>query len=97
LALLRKLLSSSSSSSDTSSKLDKLFQILNTSAADDKNTSSSSSSKLNRLLSFFNTSGSSSSSNLQLAMKLINLAQGNGGLSSLSVSDMKSLVKFVSG
>jgi hypothetical protein len=60
--------------------------------------SSSSSNKLNRLLGFFDTHGSSfSSTNLQLAMKLLNLAQGNGGLSSLNTTDMKSLIKFVSG
>lgn len=79
LALLKKFLFSSSSSSlssssDKSSKLDKLFQLLSNSAADDKN--------------------KSSSNNLQLALKLINLAQGNDGLSSLSINDMKSLIKF---
>jgi len=98
LALLKKILfsSSSSSSSDKNNRLDKLFQILNNSTADDKNESSSSSSnKLNRLLGFFDTHGSST--NLQLAMKLLNLAQGNGGLSSLSTTDMKSLIKFISG
>jgi len=96
LALLKKFLhSSSSSSSDKNSRLDKLFQILSNSAADDKNESSSTSNKLNRLLGFFDTHGSST--NLQLAMKLLNLAQGNGGLSSLSTTDVKSLIKFISG
>jgi hypothetical protein len=95
LALLKKILfSSSSSSSDKNNRLDKLFQILNNSTDDDKNESSSS-NKLNRLLGFFDTHGSST--NLQLAMKLLNLAQGNGGLSSLNTTDMKSLIKFVSG
>lgn len=74
--------------SDSFSKLALLKKIL---------FSSSSSNKLNRLLEFFDTHGSSfSSTNLQLAMKLLNLAQGNGGLSSLNTTDMKSLIKFVS-
>ncbi len=95
LALLKTMLSSSSSSSsDKNSKIDKLFQILSNIAGDDNNQLSSSSTKLNRLLGFFNNQGSSSN-NLQLAMKLLNLAQGNGGLSSLSISDMKSLITFV--
>ncbi len=94
LALLKQFLSSSSDGQ--SSKIDKLFQILDAFAADDKNESSSSSNKLNRLVGFLNNSGSSSSNNnLNLAMKLINLAQGTGSFSSLSMSDMKSLVKFV--
>ncbi|CAF2644415.1 unnamed protein product [Rotaria sp. Silwood2] len=100
LALLKQFLFSSSSSSSSngkSSKLDKLFQLLNEIATDDKNQSSSSTNKLNKLLQFFNTYASSSSShNIQLALKLINLAQGNGGFSSLSISDMKSLINFIS-
>ena len=104
LALLRKFLSpssSSSSSSDKGGKLDKLFQVLSLSASDDKNKASSSTAKLNQIMGFFNgqgsSSSSSSSSNLQLAMKLLSLSQGSGGLSSFSGSDLKSLMKFASG
>jgi hypothetical protein len=97
LALLKKFLSSSSSSSDKKSKIDRLFQILNNNADDENNESSSSSNKLNRLLGFLNNNQDSSSNNLQLAKKLLNLAQGNdgGGSSSLSFSDMKSLAKLM--
>jgi hypothetical protein len=66
--------------------------------------SSGKNSKLDKLFQILNNSttddknkSSSSSNNLQLAMKLINLARGNSGLSSLSVSDIQSLIKFISG
>ena len=104
LTLLKQILASTSSSSgsnDKASKLDKLFQILSANVVDNKNQASSSTNKLNHLLEFFNSqsssSSSSSSNNLQLAMKLLSFAQGNGGLNSLSLTDMKSLIKLISG
>jgi hypothetical protein len=97
LMLLKTLLSkASSSSSDKNGKLDQLFQLLTHTSDDKKNQASTSSSKLNHLLSLL-ANNSSTSNNLQLATKLLSLAQGNASLSSLSASDMKSLVKFVSG
>ncbi|CAF4438479.1 unnamed protein product [Rotaria socialis] len=96
LALLKSFLSSSSSSTGKGSKLNAIFEFLSTSANDDQNKVSSSSSKVNSLLAFFGGQGSTSN-NFQLAMKLMNIAQGKGGLSSLNSSDMKSLIGFVSG
>jgi hypothetical protein len=99
LSLLKNFLLSTSSSGGSSSKINALFQVLSSIATDNTNQSSSSTNKLNSVLSFFQKYGlsSSSSSNLQLATKLMNLALGNGGFSSLSLSDMKSLVNLVSG
>ncbi|CAF3851371.1 unnamed protein product [Rotaria magnacalcarata] len=96
LALLKSFLSSSSSSTGNDSKLDKIFEFLSASANDGQNKASSSTSKLNGLLQFFGGQGSTSN-NLQLAVKLMNIAQGKGGLSSLNSSDLKALSGFVSG
>lgn len=99
LAILKSFLLSSSSST-SNSKLNKLFDLLNISAMDDQNKKTSSSNKISRLLEFFGNQGSSSSSssnNLQLALKLLNVAQGSGGLSTLNLSDVRSLLNFVSG
>jgi hypothetical protein len=96
LSLLKTFLSSSSGTN--SGKMNGLFQILTAIATDSQDQSSSSTSKLNSLLGFFGKNGSSSStSNLQLAMKLMSFAQGNGGLSSFGFSDLSSLVKLVTG
>ncbi|CAF1683553.1 unnamed protein product [Adineta ricciae] len=96
LSILKQLLSSSGG---TNSNLDKLFQILSNTAEDKQNTATSSATKLDRLLGFFKKtdSSSSSSNNLQLALKLLNLAQGKSDFSSFNLSDLQSLLKFASG
>jgi len=85
--------------SDTFSKLALLKKFLFSSSSSASSDKSSKLDKLFQLLSNSaaddkNKSSSSSSNNLQLALKLINLVQGNDGLSSLSINDMKSLIKF---
>lgn len=110
LALLKKFLlgalSSHSSSSpehsistSSSSKLDKLFEILALIAQDDKNQVSSSSNKLDVLITFLEKLAVSlpapTTEYFQLALKLLNLAQGHSGLSSISTNDIKFLLNFI--
>lgn len=93
LNILKEILSSSSSSNDNNSKFGKLFHILNNSAQDKQNDESPSSSKLTRLLGLFKNQDQSST-NIQLAMKLLNLAQGKASLNSFNFDELKSLAKI---